>query len=220
MTSIRCQRVFQPRLSGLSTFIILTLCFTGGATRTWADQPGSAKAKATTVHCGAGQSINHALRRAAPGETIRVRGTCHERVVITKPVTLNGGGSAVIDGAGVQAVDPGVRRTGRDQWGQQRQPCRVDHSEWQHQRHLRFPWRRRRLERRHDSAQRLRRHRRQRQLDGRSHRLCDPVERGRRLRRVHQLEHDSPRHLRRQQQRYRPAERSTGSRWWSFVARR
>ena len=106
MTSIRCQRVFQPRTSTLATLTILTLCLTGGATRAWADQPGSAKAKANTVHCDAGQSINHALRRADPGETIRVRGTCHERVVITQPVTLIGVGSAVIDGAGVQAVDP------------------------------------------------------------------------------------------------------------------
>ena len=106
MTSIRCLRVLQPRTATLPTLAILTLCLTGGATRTWADQPGSAKAKANTVHCGAGQSINRALRHAEPGETIRVRGTCHERVVITKPVTLDGGGSAVIDGTGVQAVDP------------------------------------------------------------------------------------------------------------------
>ena len=106
MTSFNCQRVLQPRTSTLATLTILTLCLTGGATRAWADQPGAAKAKANTVHCDAGQSVNHALRHADPGETIHVRGTCHERVVITKPVTLKGGGSAVIDGAGVQAVDP------------------------------------------------------------------------------------------------------------------
>jgi hypothetical protein len=104
MTISRCPRVFQSRTSFLATLTILTLCLTGGASRTWADQP--AKSKATTVHCGAGQSIDKALRHAEPGETILVSGTCHERVVITQPVTLDGGGSAVIDGAGVQAADP------------------------------------------------------------------------------------------------------------------
>lgn len=106
MTNIRCQRVFQPRTSTLATLTVLTLCLTSGATRTWAGQPGPAKAKATTVQCAAGQSINDALSRAEPGETILVRGTCRERVVITQPVTLDGGGSAVIDGAGVPPVDP------------------------------------------------------------------------------------------------------------------
>src|SRR6185503_3664224 len=106
MTSFNCQRVVHPRPSTLATLTILTMCVTVGAARTWADQPGAAKAKANTVHCDAGQSVNHALRHADPGETIHVRGTCHERVVITKPVTLIGVGSAVIDGAGVQAVDP------------------------------------------------------------------------------------------------------------------
>jgi hypothetical protein len=51
------------------------------------------------VNCDAGQSINQALRRAEPGATIAVRGTCRERVVITQPVTLDGGGSAVVDGS-------------------------------------------------------------------------------------------------------------------------
>ena len=64
MTIIRCQRVFHQRTSTLATLTILTVCLNGGATRTWADQPGPAEAKATTVHCGAGQSINHALRQA------------------------------------------------------------------------------------------------------------------------------------------------------------
>ena len=85
MTSIRSQRVFQPRTSTLATLTILTVCLNGGATRTWADPAGPAEAKATTVHCGAGQSINRALRHAEPGETILVRGTCRERVVITQP---------------------------------------------------------------------------------------------------------------------------------------
>jgi hypothetical protein len=109
MTSSRWARVVQPQTSTRTTLTILILCLTGGATRTWTAQPDSAESKTTTVRCDAGQSINQALRRAKPRETILVQGTCHERVVITQPVTLDGGGSAVIDGEGValvQAVAP------------------------------------------------------------------------------------------------------------------
>jgi hypothetical protein len=105
MTSSRWPRVFQPR-TFLSPLTILILCLTSGATRTWTAQPNSDKSKATTVNCGAGQSINHALSHSKPGETILIQGTCHERVVITQAVTLDGAGSAIIDGGGVQAVDP------------------------------------------------------------------------------------------------------------------
>ena len=111
MSSSRWPSLFQPRTSTLTTLTILILCLTGLArpARTSAAQPDSDESKPATVRCDAGQSINHALRRAKPGETILVQGTCHERVVITQPVTLDGGGSAVIDGAGVaslQAVAP------------------------------------------------------------------------------------------------------------------
>ena len=153
MTNSRC----AARVSianDLATLTILILCLTGGATHTWAGQPNSAKSKATTVNCGAGQSINHALRHAEPGETIFVQGTCHERVVITQPVTLDGGGSAVIDGGGgSQAVAAefdglvvidGV--TNVNLIGLTVQNVTANGI-------YRCPWRRRRLEKRHGSEQ-------------------------------------------------------------------
>jgi hypothetical protein len=63
------------------------------------------------VHCDHGKLLAKALEKAMPGETIQVRGTCHEAVTITTDrVTLDGGGSAVIDGGGAEAVTvDGVR---------------------------------------------------------------------------------------------------------------
>jgi hypothetical protein len=111
MSSNRWPNLFQPQTSTLTRLTILILCLTGlaGPARTSAAKPDPDESKPATVRCDSGQSINHALNRAKPGETIVVQGTCHERVVITKPVTLDGGGSAVIDGGGVaslQAVAP------------------------------------------------------------------------------------------------------------------
>jgi Right handed beta helix region len=65
------------------------------------------------VNCNAGQTIEQALQRARPGTTILVSGTCRERVTITTDrITLDGRGSAILDGrsnnpgtAGVQS-DP------------------------------------------------------------------------------------------------------------------
>ena len=55
------------------------------------------------VNCDGGQSLAHAVKHAKEGQTIRVRGTCHERVVIATPrLALVGVGAAVIDGAGVK----------------------------------------------------------------------------------------------------------------------
>ena len=57
------------------------------------------------VNCNAGESLRKALRHAQPGSTIRVRGTCTERVTITTDrLTLDGRGTAVLDGGG--AVNP------------------------------------------------------------------------------------------------------------------
>ena len=69
-------------------------------------EPGMAPAAA--VNCDGGQSLAHAVRNAREGQTIQVRGTCHERVLITTPkLTLAGAGQAVIDGTGVQlGADP------------------------------------------------------------------------------------------------------------------
>ncbi len=48
------------------------------------------------VDCDRGQTVTRALARAGAGDTILVRGTCTESVVIDKAITLDGGGSARI----------------------------------------------------------------------------------------------------------------------------
>jgi hypothetical protein len=53
------------------------------------------------VKCDKGQTLTEALRKAKSGDTLQVTGTCHERVTITTDrLTLDGGGSAVLDGDG------------------------------------------------------------------------------------------------------------------------
>ena len=53
------------------------------------------------VNCDNGQTLTEALRKAKPGDTLQVTGTCQERVTITTDqLTLDGGGSAVLDGGG------------------------------------------------------------------------------------------------------------------------
>jgi hypothetical protein len=105
MESRRWPRAFQSQTSIVTAFTFLILCLTVGATPTWTAPAGLerhySKWKPTTVNCSAGQSINQALKHAKPRERILVQGMCHERVVITRPVTLDGGGSAFIDGGGV-----------------------------------------------------------------------------------------------------------------------
>jgi hypothetical protein len=64
---------------------------------------GVARADSTVkkVECDKGQTLTDALKTAKPGDTLQVTGTCHERVTITTDrLTLNGGGSAVLDGGG------------------------------------------------------------------------------------------------------------------------
>ena len=57
--------------------------------------------KIIQVNCDHGKTLKQALHKADPGDTIRVTGTCHERVTITTDrITLDGGGSAVLDGSG------------------------------------------------------------------------------------------------------------------------
>lgn len=98
-------RVCRTRRSTIAIPAILIFNLTLGAARMVTAGPQVDKPKPTTVDCNAGQSINKALSQAKPGDTILVGGTCHERVVITRPVTLDGSASAIIDGAGVaQAV--------------------------------------------------------------------------------------------------------------------
>jgi Right handed beta helix region len=53
------------------------------------------------VKCDNGQTHTEALKKAKPGDTLQVTGTCQERVTITTDqLTLDGGGSAVLDGGG------------------------------------------------------------------------------------------------------------------------
>jgi len=53
------------------------------------------------VHCDKGQTLANTLKTARPGDTLVVSGTCNERVtIITDRITLDGQGSAVIDGGG------------------------------------------------------------------------------------------------------------------------
>ena len=48
------------------------------------------------------QSIAAVMSQTQPGDTIRISGTCNEAVVVDKDgITLDGGGSAVIDGSGI-----------------------------------------------------------------------------------------------------------------------
>ena len=56
----------------------------------------------------AGETIQSKVDAAQPGDTIMITGTCNEAVVVNKDdITLDGGGLAVIDGAGIDrwAVD-------------------------------------------------------------------------------------------------------------------
>jgi hypothetical protein len=53
------------------------------------------------VKCDKGRTLTDALKKAKPGDTLKVTGTCHERVTITTDrLTLEGGGRAVLDGGG------------------------------------------------------------------------------------------------------------------------
>src|SRR4029077_9719960 len=56
------------------------------------------------VDCSCGDTIAQALLRVRPGDTLSVRGTCNESVIVNSPigqfdgVTLDGGGTATIAG--------------------------------------------------------------------------------------------------------------------------
>ena len=69
---------------------------------------GSGGGATLTVDCNAGETLQSKVDEAGPGDTIMITGTCNEAVVVNKDdITLDGGGSAVIDGAGLDlwAVD-------------------------------------------------------------------------------------------------------------------
>jgi Right handed beta helix region len=67
---------------------------------------GDAASNMKVVNCDRGENIAQALARAEPGDTIRVTGTCVERVSIkTDRITLDGQGAATLDGGGGPASE-------------------------------------------------------------------------------------------------------------------
>src|SRR6266576_649387 len=62
---------------------------------------GDAASNMRVVNCDRGENIAEVLAKAEPGDTIRVTGTCVERVSIkTDQITLDGQGAATLDGGG------------------------------------------------------------------------------------------------------------------------
>ena len=77
---------FQISSSDLRVAVCVTLTAlwaAGGASALIAQtQMEGATSAVNHVNCDGGQSLAHAVKHAKEGQTIRVRGTCHERVVI------------------------------------------------------------------------------------------------------------------------------------------
>lgn len=93
--------------------IFFALCLAATTTNGFA-QPASppAASPAVEVDCDAGDSVADALEQHGSGSIIRILGTCMEQVVIThNDVTIDGGGSAVLD-AGEDAEGPVVHVLG------------------------------------------------------------------------------------------------------------
>jgi hypothetical protein len=60
----------------------------------------------TVVNCNRGEKITKALAKSEPGDTIFVNGTCFERLIIkTDRITLDGQGTAILDGGGGPRVE-------------------------------------------------------------------------------------------------------------------
>ena len=58
-----------------------------------------------TVNCASGETIQGVMDQVQPGDTITITGTCTETVVVGRDgVTMDGRGSAVIDGGGASAA--------------------------------------------------------------------------------------------------------------------
>ena len=78
------------------------MAFVGASPGGDADSP----MRMRVVNCDRGEEIARALARAEPGDTIRVTGTCVERVSIkTDRITLDGQGAATLDGGGGPAAE-------------------------------------------------------------------------------------------------------------------
>src|SRR5215475_14341057 len=82
-----------PRLMAVLVLIVMA------ASPSWADSVHE-------VQCDKGQTIEKALKKANPGDTIRLSGTCFERVVVAiDRITIDGQGSASLDGGGGPLAD-------------------------------------------------------------------------------------------------------------------
>jgi hypothetical protein len=109
MTS-RCEKTRSKTVVSLAAALWLTAWSFGGASLAAAQTSADDDDARIRVNCDAGQTIGRALQRARPGTTIQVRGTCRERVVITTDrITLDGEGSAVLDGGGGQLTSAAVQ---------------------------------------------------------------------------------------------------------------
>jgi hypothetical protein len=86
-----CKGNWQINMKMLGAFLGLTVFVA----------PGPALAAIRNVDCSKGETITMALNDAVPGDTIRVTGTCRERITITTDrLTLDGQGRATLDGGG------------------------------------------------------------------------------------------------------------------------
>lgn len=95
------QRVTSLRtLTSFGLLCVLILCGWGGSDKAVAQD-------VIPVDCSAAdQTLGQALQAANPGDIIQISGTCQETVTITtNDLTLDGQGSAIIDGGG---NEPGV----------------------------------------------------------------------------------------------------------------
>lgn len=82
---------------GLLALVLTAYLFTLGAS--------AAGSAATTVDCAAGANLQTAIDNAAPGDTLRIRGTCFGNFFVNKNLTVEGaGGSPTLDGSGAGTV--------------------------------------------------------------------------------------------------------------------
>ncbi len=78
------------------------MAFVGASPGGDADSP----MRMRVVNCDRGENIAEVLAKAEPGDTIRVTGTCVERVSIkTDQITLDGQGAATLDGGGAPVAE-------------------------------------------------------------------------------------------------------------------
>ena len=81
----------------MALFLCLTATVTTGLAQSATPQPAQ---RTVEVDCSAGGSLAHALAEHGSDTTFNISGTCMERVIIThNDVTIDGGGSAVLDAA-------------------------------------------------------------------------------------------------------------------------